>query len=118
MELLDKYWYKFKKIICTKLLKLEKKGYTIPVNTANGELFTQNLFINSIIFIADLICIIITLFGMEQKIVTFFGIITYSIYTLTDQIQITSNQFNLIKNKKGFFKIRKRIKKKYVSTEH
>lgn len=110
MKLLDdQHWDDLKKIIRNRLLKLEKKGYIIPANTIKGDLFTQNIYTNSLIFIADLICIIITLIGMKERIITFFGIITYSIYTLTEQLKIARDQINRSKNKLGSFKKGKRI---------
>lgn len=100
------FWEKIKKKLCIKINNLKNKGYIIPVNTSNGDLFTQNIFINSCIFIADLICIIITLYGMKQQLPTYFGVITYSIYTMVDQFKIIYSQKLIKKGKIGFYRIK------------
>lgn len=96
-------WAALIKFLQKKIIGLEKKGYIIPANTKDGVLYTQNKLINSFVFIADLICIIIILLGMSQQIITFVGIITYAIYTLTEQIKVIDSQYSKSKNKTGSF---------------
>lgn len=43
----DKLWENLKNLILSYILKLEKKGYTIPINDKKNELFTRNKFMNS-----------------------------------------------------------------------
>lgn len=95
---LDKTWEKLKNVILKYVLHLENRGYTIPINDKNNELYTQNKFINASIFIADLFCIIITLLGLSQQLLTFIGVITYCIYTLCDQVKILIKQEECKKN--------------------
>lgn len=106
MRHLDELWGNVKNRILSYLLKLEKKGYTIPINDKNNELFTQNKFVNSCIFIADIICIFITLLGMAQQLITFFGVLTYSVYTLCDQVKIFYEQHKCLQRDYGFFQVK------------
>lgn len=106
MNKCEAIWDNYKKKLCRKMNTLNDKGYIIPVNTLNGDLFTQNILINSIVFIADLICIIITLYGMKQKMITLFGVVTYSLYAMTEQIKIIKTQFSVRKGRNGFFRLK------------
>lgn len=95
------------------LLYLDKKGYIIPANNKSKNnkskmVYTQNVLINMVIFIADMICIIISLYGMEQQIITFFGVITYAIYTFAEQAKIVNEQYEYSKRTNGVFKWKNR----------
>lgn len=112
MEQLDKIWENMKTNILKYVLSLQTKGYEIPLNDNNNELFTQNKFINASILTADLICIIITLLGLRQQLLTFIGVITYCIYTLSDQIKIYLQQKECLLNANncGYFLYKNRKK--------
>ncbi len=43
MQHWNKIWETVKHKIISYILKLEKKGYTIPIDDKNNELFTQNI---------------------------------------------------------------------------
>lgn len=114
MQYWNKIWETMKYKIISYILKLEKKGYTIPINDKNNELFTQNKFINSCTFVADIVCIIITLLGMTQQLITFFGVMTYCVYTLCDQVKIFYQQYSSLNSGNGYFKIKNSAKPRKI----
>lgn len=113
MKFFDKIWGNLKNRIIMYVIKLGKKGYIIPADTKNHSLFTQNEFVNASVFVADLICIIITLYGLNEQLITLFGVITYTVYTLCDQVKIVIQQTDKKKGKNGYFECKNYKKSKY-----
>ena len=90
------------KVITPFIFHLQNKWhYVIPPDTTRDRVVYEHTFLNIIAMAADLICAILILVGLRQRIVTYVGLMAIAMCILSDQGKIYSDQYKLLSNNKN-----------------
>lgn len=82
------------KIIYPFILFLEKKrNYVIPPDTTRDSVVREHTLLNLIAMAADVICAILILVGLNDRIVTYAGLMAIAMCILADQGKIYGDQY-------------------------
>lgn len=86
-----------RRIIYPHILRMEKKwNYVIPPDTTEDSIVREHTVLNIIAMAADVICAILILVGLNQKIATYAGLMAIAMCILADQGKIYSDQYKLL----------------------
>ena len=87
-RMLDRFvsWL-LEKVVYNIICLAQKRKYMPPLGTSKDNVFYQNVVVNVIRICADYICAIIVWIGMTQRIITYVGLLTMSMYTFAEQYE-------------------------------
>lgn len=94
-----------------------KRNYVIPPDTTRDRIVREHTLLNFIAMAADVICAILILVGLNQKIATYAGLMAMAMCILVDQGKIYSDQYKQLINDKNVCLIRgkeHKVLKKYT----
>ena len=85
------------KIIYPLILLMEKKwNYVIPPDTTETSIVREHTVLNFIAMAADVICAILILVGLNQRIATYAGLMAIAMCILAEQGKIYGDQYKLL----------------------
>lgn len=84
------------RIIYPLILFMEKRNYIIPPDTTETRIVREHTVLNFIAMAADVICAILILVGLNQRIATYAGLMAIAMCILAEQGKIYGDQYKLL----------------------
>lgn len=99
--ILEEFFYRI-------IFLFKRNRYDIPEDTTKENIVRKNMLVNSIVLLADIVCAVVVVIGLNEPLATYVGLMTIVMYVFAEHVKIYCENYEMLSNREYKCLIRKK----------